>query len=52
MNNKNLNKYSKINLDLKKLKVNLKFFNKNDKVYKNKLVTLENFLNQTLSSRQ
>ncbi len=52
MSNKNLNKYSEKKLDLEKFKINLKIFNKNNKVYKDKIISLENFISQSLPGRQ
>ena len=52
MSNKNLNKFSKKKLDLEKFKINLKIFNKNDKIYKDKIISLENLISQSLPGRQ
>ena len=52
MSNKNLNNFPKKKLDLEKFKINLKIFNKNDKVYKDKVISLENFISQSLPGRQ
>ena len=52
MSDKNLNKYSEKRIDLDRFRINLKIFNKNDKVYKDKIISLENFINQSLSGRQ
>lgn len=52
MSDKDSNKYSEKRIDLDRFKINLKIFNKNDKVYKDKIISLENFINQSLPGRQ
>lgn len=52
MSNKIKLKFPDKKFDLKEVKINLKIFNKNNKVYKKKLISLEDFINTTLPSRQ
>ncbi len=52
MSNKIKFKFPDKKFDLKNIKINLKMFNKNNKVYKNKIISLEDFINPTLPSRQ